>query len=138
MKSNYSYKIRATAFVVAILMVISFFIADLFRIQVIKADEYTSKNVYLSSAKTKIDALRGEILDKNGTPLVYNESSNTVYIDASYFPKSSKIEERNEIVSALIKLFESKEVEYNSTLPIELSGNKIVFTENARSPLYCS
>lgn len=130
---------RATAFVVVILMVISFFIADLFRIQVIKADEYTSKNIYLSSAKTKIDALRGEILDKNGTPLVYNESSNTVYIDASYFPKSSKIEERNEIVSALIKLFESKEVEYNSTLPIELSGNKIVFTENAdndKSKLY--
>ncbi len=133
MRNTYSYKIRATAFVVAILLVISIFIADLFRIQVINADEYASKNIYLSSATTKIDALRGEILDINGTPLVYNESSNTVYIDASYFPKASKIEERNEIILSLIRLLDSKAVEYNSTLPIELEGTKIVFTENNKN-----
>ena len=130
MRNTYSYKIRTTAFVVAILLVISIFIADLFRIQVINADEYASKNIYLSSATTKIDALRGEILDTNGTPLVYNESSNTVYIDASYFPKASKIEERNEIILSLITLFDKKGVEYNSTLPIQLEGTKITFTEN--------
>lgn len=129
MKNNYSYKIRATAFVVAILLVISFFIADLFRIQIIEADEYASKNVYLSSATTRIDALRGEILDANGTPLVYNESSNTVYIDASYFPKASQTEERNQIVLSLIRLFESKGVEYNSTLPIDFVNNSVVFVE---------
>lgn len=133
MRNTYSYKIRATAFVVAILLVISVFIADLFRIQVINADEYASKNIYLSSATTKIDALRGEILDINGTPLVYNESSNTVYIDASYFPKASKIEERNEIILSLIRLFDSKAVEYNSTLPIQLVGSNIVFTENSNN-----
>ncbi|MBQ5678171.1 MAG: hypothetical protein IIV47_04825 [Clostridia bacterium] len=133
MRNTFSYKIRATAFVVAILLVVSIFIADLFRIQVINADEYASKNIYLSSATTKIDALRGEILDTNGTPLVYNESSNTVYIDASYFPKASKIEERNEIILSLITLFDQKGVEYNSTLPIELEGTKIVFTENNKN-----
>ena len=133
MRNTYSYKIRATAFVVAILLVISIFIADLFRIQVINADEYASKNIYLSSATTKIDALRGEILDTNGTPLVYNESSNTVYIDASYFPKASNMEERNEIILSLIKLFDRNGVEYNSTLPIELAGTVIVFTENNKN-----
>lgn len=133
MRNTYSYKMRATAFVVAVLLVISFFVADLFRIQVIMADEYTSKNIYLSSATTKIDALRGEILDTNGTPLVYNVSSNTIYIDASYFPKSSKIEERNEIVLALINLFESKAVEYNATLPITLVGDDIVFSDSSTS-----
>ena len=133
MRNTYSYKIRATAFVVAILLVVSIFIADLFRIQVINADEYASKSIYLSSATTKIDALRGEILDTNGTPLVYNKSSNTVYIDASYFPKASKIEERNEIILSLITLFDSKGVEYNSTLPIELVGTKIVFNENNKN-----
>lgn len=131
MRNGYSYKVRAVAFVVAILLVVSIFIADLFRIQVVNADEYASKNVYLSSTTTKIDALRGEILDANGTPLVYNVSSNTVYIDASYFPKSSQMEKRNEILLALIKLFESKGVEYNSRLPIELSGDKIKFKEDA-------
>lgn len=133
MRNTYSYKIRATAFIVAILLVISIFIADLFRIQVINADEYASKNIYLSSATTKIDALRGEILDTNGTPLVYNESSNTVYIDASYFPKASNVEARNEIILSLIKLFDRNGVEYNSTLPIELVGTNIVFTENNKN-----
>lgn len=133
MKSTYSLKMRATAFIVAVLVVISIFIADLFRIQVIMKDEYTSKNIYLSSATTRIDALRGEILDTNGTPLVYNVSSNTVYIDASYFPKASKIEERNEIILSLIKLFDSKGVEYNSSLPIDLSGSQIVYKENSDS-----
>ncbi len=133
MRPNYNFRFRTTAFVVAILFTISIFIADLFRIQVVQADEYTSKNIYLSTAQTKIDALRGEILDINGTPLVYNVSSNTVYIDASYFPKLSEIEARNEIIVALIELFESKAVEYNSTLPIQLIGDELVFTENSEN-----
>ena len=74
----------------------------------LQADEYSAQNLYYSSAKTEIQAMRGEILDTNGTPLVYNESSNTVYIDASYFPKASKIEERNEIILSLITLFDQK------------------------------
>ena len=93
MKKAYSFKVRTTAFVSAILFVFSFFAADLFRIQVLMRDEYSSKNLYLSSANTKIQALRGEILDSNGKALVYNVSSNSVFIDASYFPKSSKKKE---------------------------------------------
>ncbi len=133
MRNTYSFKMRGTAFVVAILILVSIFIADLFRIQVIQADEYSSKNIYLSSSTTRIDALRGEILDTNGTPIVYNESSNTVYIDAAYFPKSSKIEERNKIILSLVQLFDSKNVEYNSTLPIELAGGEIAYKENSES-----
>ena len=133
MRNNYSFKVRSIAFIVVVLFVVSVFIADLFRIQVINRDEYSAENLYLSSAKTEITAQRGEILDSNGKALVYNVSSNTVYFDASYFPKSSKIEERNEIILSLVKLFEEYEVEYNSTLPIELKGNTLVFTENSIS-----
>ncbi len=133
MRNNYSFKVRSIAFIVVVLFVVSVFIADLFRIQVINRDEYSAENLYLSSAKTEITAQRGEILDSNGKALVYNVSSNTVYFDASYFPKSSKIEERNEIILSLVKLFEEYEVEYNSTLPIELKGNTLVFAENNTS-----
>ncbi len=133
MKNNYSFKIRSLAFIVVIIFVVSVFIADLFRIQVINRDEYSAKNLYLSSANTKITAQRGEILDANGKALAYNTSSNTVYFDASYFPKLSKIEARNEIILSLIKLFEEYETEYNFTLPIELKGNHLVFTENSEN-----
>lgn len=133
MRNNYSFKVRSLAFIIVIIFVVSIFIADLFRIQVINRDEYSAENLYLSSAQTEITAQRGEILDANGKALVYNVSSNTVYIDASYFPKASKIEERNEIILSLIKLFDEYEVEYNSTLPIELKGNTLVFTESGAS-----
>ena len=133
MKSSYNFKLRATAFIAAVIFIISLFIADLFRIQVVNADEYTSKKLKLSSASATVDALRGEILDSTGKALVYNVSSNTVYIDASYFPKASKQEERNEILLSLVRLFEENGVEYNSSLPIELEGSELVYAENSGS-----
>lgn len=133
MKGNYSFRIRATAFVSVVLFVISFFVADLVRIQVIQGDEYSSKNLYLSSAKTEIEALRGEILDTNGQALVYNTQSNTIYIDASYFPKASKIEERNEIMLSLLRLFKKYEVEYNHASVLEIVDGKPVYCENSES-----
>lgn len=133
MRGKYSFKIRATAFITVVLLIISIFIADLFRIQVINREEYASKKISLSSATTKIDALRGEILDCNGKALVYNVRSNTVYIDASYFPKASEKEKRNEIVLSLIRLFDENSLEYNTRLPIVLNGDKAEYSENSES-----
>lgn len=133
MKGKYSFKLRAGAFIAAIVFITSFFIADLFRIQVVKGEEYSSKKIYLSSATSKISALRGEILDCNGKALVYNVPSNTVYLDASYFPAASQKEERKRIILSLIRLFDEYGVEYNSSLPIEQRGDGFVFTENSES-----
>ncbi len=133
MKETYSFKMRATAFVVAVLFVVSFFIADLFRIQVIDADEYSAQNLYYSSAKTEIQAIRGEILDTNGQALVYSTQSNTVYIDASYFPKSSKKEERNEIMLSLLRLFKKAEIEYNYSDFITVENGQVKYTDGINS-----
>lgn len=133
MKSKYSFQLRAAAFIAAVVFIISFFIADLFRIQVIKGEEYSSKKISLSSVTSKITPLRGDILDCNGKELVYNVPSNTVYLDASYFPSSSHKEERNMIILSLIRLFEEYGTEYNSSLPIERSGDGFAFTENSDS-----
>jgi penicillin-binding protein 2 len=132
-KMRYNFKIRATAFVLAIIFVVSFFLADLFRIQVVLRDEYASKKFSLSSVETPVSALRGEILDCNGQALVYNVKSNTIYIDASYFPKAKDQSKRNEIVLSLIKLLDEYEVPYNSSLPIELVEGSLVFVENSDS-----
>ena len=133
MKGAYSFKVRVTALVTVILFIISFFAADLFRIQVILGKKYASKNLYLSSANTHIQALRGEILDANGNALVYNVSSYSVYIDASYFPKSSMKAERNEIMLSLLNLFDENFVEYNQLTPLEIVNGEIVYKENSEA-----
>ncbi len=130
MRSAYSFRMRATAFVVAVLFIISLFIADLFRIQVIDADEYSAQNIYYSSANTQISAIRGEILDTNGKALVYSSQSNTVYIDGSYFPKTSKKQERNKILLSLLRLFKKNEVAYNYDDFIVLENGEVKYTEN--------
>ncbi len=129
MREIYSFKTRATAFVVAVLLVISLFVADLFRIQVIDADEYSAQNIYYSSAKTEIPAIRGEILDTNGQALVYSTQSNTIYIDASYFPKASKKAERNEIMLSLLRMFKENEVEYNFDDFIAVENGQVKYTD---------
>lgn len=133
MKQRFNFKLRATAIVVAIVFAVSIFSADLFRIQIVEREKYASKKLSLSSNTSKIPAVRGEILDSTGRPLVYNVASNTVYFDASYFPSFSKMDKRNSIVSSLIKLFGSKGIEYSASLPIEISGEGFAFTENSDS-----
>lgn len=129
MKNGYKPKVRAIAFISAVVFMAGLFLVDLFRIQVVNADEYASKKLTLSSAVSTVDPLRGEILDSDGRALVYNVRSNSVYIDASYFPRASKQEERNEILLELVRLFEQHGVEYSCKLPIELVNGMPVFTE---------
>lgn len=131
MRNTYSFKMRTTAFIVAVLLVVSIFIADLFRIQIIDRNEYKEQAISLSSASSEIDALRGEILDSTGQALVYNVRSNSIYIDASYFPSSSKKAERNEILLSLVRLFEQNGIEYKSSLPIIYSNGKFSFAEDS-------
>ena len=76
MKSTYKFKTRATAFVVAVIFIISIFIADLLRIQIIDADEYSTKNIYYSTANTQIKALANEVefeLSKTGVEPLHTE-----------------------------------------------------------------
>lgn len=130
---KYNFKVRALSVILAIVFFVSVFCIDLFKIQIVEREKYTSKKFRLSSSTSKIPAVRGEILDSSGIPLAYNSSSNTVYFDASYFPNESKKEKRNEIISSLIELFESEDVEFRGSLPIELAGGKFVFRENSQS-----
>ena len=132
MRNSYNLRFRTTAVVVLVLFVTSIFIADLFRIQIIQPDEYSS-SVSLSKSSTTVAAVRGEILDSKGTTLAYNVASYSVYFDGSYFPKSAEKESRNKLVLRLIKLFERNHLEYNTMLPIELVGGRLVYKENSRA-----
>ena len=78
-----------------------------------------------------IEAARGEIVDRNGNPLVTNRQANSIILDAAYFPSGRENEARNTIILNLISLFEKNGEEYVNNLPLRLgSGGGVEFTED--------
>lgn len=74
-----------------------------------------------------VDAARGEILDRNGQPLVTNRKGNSITFNASEFPSSKNQQARNDEIMSLIQLFEANKVQYIDNLPIVYQGGKYVF-----------
>ena len=116
-------KKRMTAFVVVVLFIFAAFVIDLFQIQIVNAEQYTSQRVALSQADTAIEAARGEILDCNGKPLVTNRQINSVIFNGSYFPSTKEQEQRNEIICSLIHLTESYGAVWNFEIPLYFDEN---------------
>jgi len=131
-----SFKMRTAAGFFAVVFFFAVFFADLFRIQVVHAEEYSTTKVALRTSETTVQAARGEILDCNGVPLVTNEQVNTIVLDASYFPSTKEQEKRNEILYALIYLTEEAGVAWNDSLPLvfDAAGN-IQYKEDAESDI---
>ncbi len=112
-------KIRTIILSFVFLFAFLFFVCVLFKIQVIDKDDST-KNTVMSYA-LNVDAARGEILDRNGSPLVTNRQGNSITFNYAYFPTDQI--ERDKIILSLIKLFESNNQEYVDNLPIYLNSN---------------
>ncbi len=109
------------------------FIAVLFYCQAINPERYISSSA-VSTYSVSVDAPRGEILDINGNPLVYNEQVNTVTVNALDFPKENK--ERNEIIIELINYLESKNEKWTDALPLVFDENgEIAFKEKSESAI---
>ena len=127
---------RITAFTVAVLFLFSLFLADLFRIQIVNAEQYEASNVALSQNDTVIEAARGEILDCNGRPLVTNRQVNSIIFNGSYFPSTKDQEQRNEIIISLIRLTEKYGSEWNFEIPLYFDDNhNIHFIEDAQKDI---
>lgn len=109
------------------------FLCQLYYIQIVNADEYRTDTA-VSSYLVNVEAPRGEILDKSGNALVYNEQVLTIEFNALTFPESD--EEINTVIHRLInKLTESGE-EWIDELPIVFSEEGlVVYEENAESEI---
>lgn len=121
--SSKQVKRRITAFTVAVILIFSLFTIDLFRIQIVHAEDYSSQRIALSTADTTVEAVRGEILDCNGKSLVTNRQINSVIFNGSYFPSTKEQEQRNEIIISLIRLLESHATPWNDEIPLYLDEN---------------
>lgn len=125
-------KQRAITMNVVIAVAFIFLTGTLFKIQIIDKDEYAAKTV--SQTSVVVDAARGEILDRNGNPLVTNRQGNSVVFNYAYFPTDQA--ERNAIIISLINLFEKNGREYIDNLPIYLDVNgSFAFEENRDSDI---
>lgn len=80
-----------------------------------------------------VSAARGEILDRNGQPLVTNRQGNSITFNATAFPSTKEQADRNEIILSLIKLCEQNDIEYINNLPIEYKDGEYAFKEDGET-----
>ena len=127
------HKLNArTAVIIGFLLaVLAGFGITLFSVQIVHGEEIALRGT-LSQSTAPIQAARGVILDRNGLPLVTNEPNLSLVFEAPFFPKEGP--GRNELLAALIRLFEENRLEWIDQLPIKISkdGKKASFIEDRK------
>ncbi len=100
--------------------------------QIVHAKDYEDAGKSVSSRQVTVKSTRGEILDRNGYPIVTNRQGNAVIFDASNdFPTYEEQEERNKIILKLIQFFESAGEEWIDELPLKVSADgKVMYEED--------
>ena len=114
---------RRIASVCVVLFFFAFFIFDFIKIQLIDGEKYNAASLAISEKTATISAARGEIVDCNGTPLVYNTQGYTIVFDAAFFPSAEEQTVRNEIILSLIRHFENNSLEWIDILPLVFDEN---------------
>ena len=100
--------------------VLAIFSATFFKIQIVDGEEYVKAGEQIKVKTVTVEGARGEILDRNGNPLVTNRQGNAIVFDSAFFPSAKEQGERNAIIYSLISLFEQQGVAWNDELPITL------------------
>lgn len=119
-------KRRSIAVIIIVLCAFSLFLFKLFDLQILSADE--AKNSPVAQVTVEVNPIRGEILDRNGYPLVTNKQENKIIFTYSSFP--TDYAERNKIILELIKMFKKNKAEWKDELPIELNGKELSFKKD--------
>lgn len=119
---------REKAVTIIIVAVFSLFLLNLFNVQVFERKE--QKDAAVVSVNVEVPALRGEIYDCNGYPLVTNKQINTIVFNYLTFPSGSDPKGRNKVINALIKLFDKHKIEWIDELPIKYKNGKLSFDKD--------
>ena len=114
---NKSEKRRFISVFAIIVCIFAVFLFHLFSLQIVGKNE--SSDTVVSVVEVPVEAVRGEILDRNGYPLATNKKVNKIIFNYLSFPK--EYEERNKIILELISLFDKNKTEWNDNLPIEVT-----------------
>ena len=109
--------------------VILLFFCTLVKIQIIDAPLHAADGS-IASRTSVIPATRGEILDRNGNPLVTNRQGNSIVFESANFPTTDS--ERNALIYSLIRLFELNKEEWTDNLPILYDARGVFVFEEDR------
>lgn len=128
--------IRGKIMLALMLGAFAVFAGVLIHMQIFNHAYYISAESAISTKQAAVPAARGDILDRNGVPLLTSREANTVIFEASYFPPLSAQDERNRIIISLVNLLESEGEVWIDRLPIELnSKGGAVFAENRKTDI---
>lgn len=115
--------IRRIALPCILLAFILVFVGVLVKVQLIDGEEYASAVNTAKQTTVTIHAARGEIVDRNGKPIVENRQGYSIVFNYSYFPSKKENVERNSIIISLIRLFEANNTEWENDLPIVIDAS---------------
>lgn len=128
---------RTTVAIILIVAVMIGFIAELYNIQVKNNEYYSAQNNTVQTYTVPIEGARGNIVDRNGNPLVTNRQGNSIILNAAYFPSAKDNSERNRIIFNLVRLFQKNHEEYAHNLPLVVSkSGKVRFYTKKESDTY--
>lgn len=107
-------------------------IAKLFHLQIIEGEKYLSEYVQMTERTVATPGTRGNIYDRDGNLLAYNELAYAVTIqDTGDYPKSQMM---NEMLLKLVRIFQKHGYEVQGKLEIGLDEyGKIVYTSTSEA-----
>ncbi len=133
--NNRIFNIRNKIIFAIFCCVLAVFAVCLIKVQLIDGDYYAKEAEMVKGSVVKVQAARGEILDRNGVPLVGNRQGYAVNFIYASFPSEKKQDERNALVYKMINMFEKHDQEWIDTLPIEIKNGVPVFKEDSDSSI---
>jgi penicillin-binding protein 2 len=86
--------------------------------------QYLAEQQKGSSRTQVIKAARGEIVDRNGSPFAYNQSSYSIQLDRAL----SSPQKDNDTILWLVNVLRGTGEKWIDNLPIEVNGDSVSFT----------
>lgn len=121
---------RLFALAVAFTAMFAVLIVNLFQLQIVNGEEYLEKYVQLTEKTVKTPGTRGNIYDRNGNLLAYNELAYTVTVqDTGAYPRNASM---NAMLLKLVRILgrHGYEVQGKLELALDESGN-MVYTSSS-------
>ena len=106
---------RLVAMAVILLVLLTVYLVFLYKLQIIKGEEYYNRSNEITTTTRTVTAARGNILDRYGRVLVSNKECYNLQIDTD---KLFANEDPNAVILELVKLVEGFGDSYTDDLPI--------------------
>ncbi len=110
---------RLLAVGIAVALIITVFMVQLYKLQIIEGDKYYALSQETKTSDERIIGARGNILDRYGRILVENKECNNILIDEKSLFETEGVDP-NTTILGLVRLIEEYGDEHTDTLPITM------------------